>query len=142
MQNPPAYSVYQELEKNIDMLSNEDAGILYKAQNKYFFHGEPPDFTSSSGEGLKYTWPTIESKLTRDKRNYALKCVKKAYAADMKQFTTNEEKLSYAAWFEWRAARFRNCIDPILEGFTIEDMIKLDSEKAYKDTKKSSDTTW
>lgn len=138
MNTPPAYSVYQEFEKNIEMLSNEDAGILYKAQNMYFFHGEPPDFSCSNGEGLKYTWPAIESKLKRDKRNYVMKRVKTAYAADMKQC---EEQLNYVSWFEWRSARFRGCTDPILDGLTIEDMIDLDAEKAYRDSKKQHDIT-
>ena len=135
MTTPPAYSVYKELEKNIEMLSNEDAGILYKAQNKYFFHDEMPDFDCSNGEGLKYTWPAIESKLSRDKRKYAIECVKKAYAADMRGF---EENLSFAAWYEWRQVRYKDCTDPILEGFSMEDMLLLDSQKAYKEAKKKT----
>lgn len=139
MTKPPAYSVYQEFEENIDMLSNEEAGLLYKAQNKYFFHDEPPDFREGKGEGLKYTWPTIKSKLERDKRKYALECVKRAYAADMKN-RDPEDPLTYASWYEWRGVRYKGVTDPVLDGFTLEDMLLLDSQKAYRDAKKTHDT--
>lgn len=135
MKTPQGYIVYEEFEKNIEMLSNEDAGILYKAQNRYFFDGEAPDFSNCDKEGLKYTWPLIESKLSRDKRKYAIECLKRAYAADMKSF---EENLTFAAWYEWRTARFNGCTDTILAGFSMDDMFELDSEKAYKNAKKKT----
>ncbi len=137
MKKPPAYSIYQEFDKNIEMLSNEDAGLLFKAINRFVFHDETPDFDNSVKDGIKFTWTTIESKLRRDKKHYALKCVKSAYASDTKQYP--DLFMNYVSWFEWRKARYKNCIDPILEGITIEDMLILDSEKAYKDAKRSND---
>ena len=95
MSNKPGVMVYFDLVHTLEMLSDQEAGILFRAIMYYGMDGTrtklPPN--------LMLLWPLIEMRINSDDARYNLKSQKKKYAVYVRWAKEHgQEPLSFNSW--------------------------------------------
>lgn len=75
MAERPGIMFYFDVEPALEMLSNEEAGQLFKAAMQYGHYGVAPEF-----DGLvAMAWSFVQPKIDRDNEAYKQKCMDNSY---------------------------------------------------------------
>ena len=92
----PGIMVYFDIKFALEIMTDEQAGMLFKAFLKYGEYGEEPEFDDSC---LKMAWAFMKPRSDRDEKTYNLKCLQKKYAVYCRECKKRgEEYLSYSDW--------------------------------------------
>ena len=105
------FSDFAEEEAAILQLSDEQAGKLYKAKFKYFFHETEPDFADDNT--LKILWAYAAAKLDRNKIGAYKKSVSNAYKAYKRDLPEGDPLLNIQAWFVWKKALYQKNLETL-----------------------------
>lgn len=72
MSKPKYFQIFNDNDKIVNILSNEDAGRLFKALFAFVNSGTEPDFSDNSALYITYT--VISEQIKRDYKAYNHKC--------------------------------------------------------------------
>ena len=99
MKQKPGVMIYFDIIPVLDLLSNADAGILFRAILQYGENGVLPELEPN----LALLWPLIQQRLDRDWDRYQATVIKRKYAAYSRWEKKHErEPLPFAHWVEAR----------------------------------------
>ena len=97
MKQKPGVMIYFDIIPVLDLLSNNDAGILFRAILQYGEKGVLPELD----QGLALVWPLIRQRLDCDATRYQTTVMKRKYAAYARWERQNDrEPMSYTDWLE------------------------------------------
>ena len=95
MQNKPGVMIYLDMLQTLERLSDENAGILFRAILKYGATGAEPELP----DALYILWPMVRMRLDTDDRRYHQVSQKRRYAAYVRWAEHHgQSPLSYEDW--------------------------------------------
>lgn len=96
MAERPGVMFYFDLEPALKMLSNEEAGQLFKASMEYVHYGLAPEF-----DGLvAMAWSFVRPKLDRDGEQYKNKILQQSWKGYISRIKDESERPSFDEWYE------------------------------------------
>ena len=125
------FSTYEETEELIKKLSDEEAGMIYKAQYAYSFHDEITDF--SSDERLSLAWPMFFAKIKRDKHKKYVTSAANAFKTFKRD--NKDSNFDHVAWWRWKKCQLRDEPDSFIHKVTLQDMEALDAKSSKKSSR-------
>ena len=89
----------------VELLSNEDAGLLFRAILQYGENGVLPELDQK----LALLWPLIQQRLDRDWDRYQTTVIKRKYAAYSRwEKKHDRQPIPYALWVEAKGYEHSN----------------------------------
>ena len=105
MAERPGVMFFFDLEPALKMLSDEEAGRLFKAAMEYAHYGVVPEFDGM----VALAWTFIQPKIDRDRDAYDLRCKKSEYAAFCSHLGEGVTKPTFEEWEQQTQADAGGC---------------------------------
>ena len=105
MAERPGVMFFFDLEPALKMLSDEEAGRLFKAAMEYAHWGVVPEFDGM----VALAWTFIQPKIDRDRNAYDLRCKKSEYAAFCSHLGEGVAKPTFEEWEQRMQADAGEC---------------------------------
>ena len=97
MKQKPGVMIYFDMIPVVELLSNQDAGLLFRAILQYGENGVLPELDPH----LALLWPLIQQRLDCDAARYETTVMKRKYAAYARWERQNERQPQpYTLWLE------------------------------------------
>lgn len=111
---------YAEERASLSVLTDAQAGRLYKAKYDYFFDATEPDFSDDTA--LRVIWSLVGPKLEKNRKDAFVKSLQGAYRVYQRDFAPDEmhpEPLTIGQWLESRKRYFKQTGFPCPTAFRV-----------------------
>ena len=117
MERKPSFVLYRDYSRHISLLSDEEAGKLFKAIFAYADTGESPELPPMADMAMSF----IAAQLDRDAEKYAETCRRRAEAGRKGGLKTQQRNQAIACFAEANEADNENVTDNVTENENVTD---------------------
>ena len=76
MSKKPGVMIYHDIKPSLELMTDEDCGVLFRAISEYSMNGTEPGLVGIPGAVFSF----LRSKIDSDARKYEETCIKRRYA--------------------------------------------------------------